>query len=252
MTEISTHYSYLYSILKDISSDVDLSSLLLFKGGTSLMFFYDLPRFSVDLDFTLIDKEKGQFVFDSLLNLAKKYGKIVESNLGLFGPKVILSYGRSSWNLKIEVSNRYWNERSDILTLDGFSLNVMSLPDMYAHKLIALEERTGVATRDIFDIWFFERLEVSPNEEIIKQRKGRTLIEQLTLDLSVLETFPNNRILSSLAPLLTPDNVKWARTHLLPEVISLLRRRQSAEKIKLRFSEQGSLPAPKVKKGIKW
>lgn len=248
MTEISTHYSYLYSILKDISSDVDLSSLLLFKDGTSLMFFYDLPRFSVDLDFTLIDKEKGQFVFDSLLNLAKKYGKIVDSNLGFFGPKVVLSYGRSSWNLKIEVSNRYWNERSDILTLDGFSLNVMSLPDMYAHKLIALEERTGVATRDIFDIWFFERLEVSPNEEIIKRRKGCSLLEQLALDLSILETFPNNRILSSLAPLLTPDNVKWARTHLLSEVISLLQKRQSAEKAKQRFSAQASLPAPKVKK----
>lgn len=216
------------------------------------MFFYDLPRFSVGLDFTLIDKEQERFVFDSLLNVAKKYGEIVDSNLGFFGPKVVLSYGRSSWNLKIEVSNRYWNERSDILTLDGFSLNVMSLPDMYAHKLIALEDRNGIATRDIFDICFFERLEVFPNEEIIKQRKGCSLLEQLTLDLSILETFPNNRILSSLAPLLTPDHVKWARTHLLSEVISLLQKRQSAEKAKLRFYEQASLPALKAKKGIKW
>ena len=251
MTEISTHYSYLYNILKDIASDNELSPLLLFKGGTSLMFFHDLPRFSVDLDFTLIDKEREQFVYDRLLNLAIKYGKIVDNNLGFFGPKIVLSYGRGSWNLKIEVSNRYWGEKADTLTLDGFSLNVMSLSDMYAHKLIALEERTGVATRDIFDIWFFEEKKVSPNEEIIRKRKERSLLEQLTVDISILERFPNNRILSSLAPLLTSDSVKWARTHLLSETISSLQRRVSSERVNQRFKKGTSITPPKGNKGLK-
>lgn len=251
MTEISTHYTYLYNILRDVALDKELSPSLLFKGGTSLMFFHDLPRFSVDLDFTLIDKEREQFVYDRLLDITSKYGEIVDNNLGFFGPKVVLSYGRGAWNLKIEVSNRYWGERPDILTLDGFSLNVMSLSDMYAHKLIALEERTGVATRDIFDICFFEEKEVSPNEEIIMKRKGRSLLEQLTVDIEILEKFPNNRILSSLAPLLTPDSVKWARTHLLSETISSLQRRISAEEVKLRFGKKISITPPKGGKGLK-
>lgn len=77
MTEISTHYSYLYNILKDIASDNELSPLLLFKGGTSLMFFHDLPRFSVDLDFSLIDKEREQFVYDRCLTLLVSMGRLL-------------------------------------------------------------------------------------------------------------------------------------------------------------------------------
>lgn len=49
-------------ILKDIYTDPDLNSLLGFKGGTALMFFYNLPRFSVDLDFNLLDAEKEQLM----------------------------------------------------------------------------------------------------------------------------------------------------------------------------------------------
>ena len=41
-------------ILKDIYSDIRIASLLGFKGGTCAYFFYDLPRFSVVLDFDLI------------------------------------------------------------------------------------------------------------------------------------------------------------------------------------------------------
>jgi predicted nucleotidyltransferase component of viral defense system len=43
-------------ILRDIYSDLELANVLGFKGGSALMFFYNLPRFSVDLDFNLITK----------------------------------------------------------------------------------------------------------------------------------------------------------------------------------------------------
>jgi predicted nucleotidyltransferase component of viral defense system len=60
------HKSYLVRILKDIYTDIELGGLLGFKGGTALMFFYQLPRFSVDLDFHLIDVEKQTFVFEKI------------------------------------------------------------------------------------------------------------------------------------------------------------------------------------------
>ena len=41
-------------ILKDIYTDASISSLLGFKGGTCVYLFYNLPRFSVDLDFDLL------------------------------------------------------------------------------------------------------------------------------------------------------------------------------------------------------
>jgi predicted nucleotidyltransferase component of viral defense system len=40
---VSKHKSYLIRILKDIYDDVELDNRLGFKGGTALMFFYDLP-----------------------------------------------------------------------------------------------------------------------------------------------------------------------------------------------------------------
>jgi hypothetical protein len=44
--DINKHKFLMLRILKDIFTDTRLAPLLAFKGGTSLMFFYGLPRFS--------------------------------------------------------------------------------------------------------------------------------------------------------------------------------------------------------------
>jgi hypothetical protein len=46
MMDVNRHKFFLVQILKDIYSDIELANWLGFKGGTSLMFFYDLPRLS--------------------------------------------------------------------------------------------------------------------------------------------------------------------------------------------------------------
>ena len=51
-------------LLKDIFSDALLSSVLAFKGGTATMFFHNLPRFSTDLDFNLLEPEKEEDVYE--------------------------------------------------------------------------------------------------------------------------------------------------------------------------------------------
>jgi predicted nucleotidyltransferase component of viral defense system len=56
--DISKHRNVLLMILKDIYSDATISPLLGFKDGTALHLFYYLPRFSIDLDFDLLDEEK--------------------------------------------------------------------------------------------------------------------------------------------------------------------------------------------------
>ncbi|MFH0925077.1 MAG: nucleotidyl transferase AbiEii/AbiGii toxin family protein, partial [bacterium] len=52
-------------ILRDIYSNISICPLLGFKGGTCAHFFYNLPRFSVDLDFDLFhnDKETKEKIF---------------------------------------------------------------------------------------------------------------------------------------------------------------------------------------------
>ena len=53
-------------ILKDIYTDISIGPLLGFKGGTCAYFFYNLPRFSVDLDFDLLEvseENKNETIF---------------------------------------------------------------------------------------------------------------------------------------------------------------------------------------------
>lgn len=54
MFDINRHKFFMVQLLKEIYSDPELATCLGFKGGTALMLFYDLPRFSTDLDFDLL------------------------------------------------------------------------------------------------------------------------------------------------------------------------------------------------------
>ena len=47
------HKLYMAQILSLIFKDKDLCNVIGFKGGTALMFFHNLPRFSTNLDFNL-------------------------------------------------------------------------------------------------------------------------------------------------------------------------------------------------------
>lgn len=58
------HKLYMAKILSLIFKDKDLCNVMAFKGGTSLMFFHDLNRFSTDLDFNLINPEKLDIMYD--------------------------------------------------------------------------------------------------------------------------------------------------------------------------------------------
>lgn len=56
MLDAAHHKTILIRILKDIYTDTTIGPFLGFKGGTAAYLFYDLNRFSVDLDFDLLDE----------------------------------------------------------------------------------------------------------------------------------------------------------------------------------------------------
>jgi predicted nucleotidyltransferase component of viral defense system len=80
MIDINRHRYYLMQLLKEVYADPELANWLGFKGGTALMFFYDLPRFSVDLDFDLLQPEKQEAVFEKVRRIILKYGSILLLN----------------------------------------------------------------------------------------------------------------------------------------------------------------------------
>ncbi len=170
------HKLYMAQILSQIFKDKDLCNVLGFKGGTALMFFYDLPRFSTDLDFNLLDESKQDMVYEKVRRILLKYGSIDDEAKKLYGPILVLNYGRGERMLKVEISNRQYDNHYETKTLAGTDIRVLTTPDMFAHKLCAMGER--LSPRDIFDVWFFlDQLHASINENIIRQRTGKSVAE---------------------------------------------------------------------------
>ena len=170
------HKLYMAQILSQIFKDKDLCNVLGFKGGTALMFFYDLPRFSTDLDFNLLDESKQDMVYEKVRRILLKYGSIDDEAKKLYGPILVLNYGKGERMLKVEISNRQYDNHYETKTLAGTDIRVLTTPDMFAHKLCAMGER--LSPRDIFDVWFFlDQLHASINENIIRQRTGKSVAE---------------------------------------------------------------------------
>jgi len=68
--DTAKHKNMMLQILKDIYSDTSISPFLGFKGGTSAYIFYDLPRFSIDLVFDLLDEAQEDNVFSKVEKIA--------------------------------------------------------------------------------------------------------------------------------------------------------------------------------------
>ena len=102
--DTSVHKTILFQILKDVYSDTTIAPFLGFKGGTAALMFYDLDRFSVDLDFDLLDEGKEDYVFENVTAIIKKYGTLKESYKKRFNLFCLLSYEDKAHNIKIEIN----------------------------------------------------------------------------------------------------------------------------------------------------
>ena len=228
--DTSVHKNILFQILKDICSDTTIAPLLGFKGGTAAFMFYDLKRFSVDLDFDLLDESKEDYIFDRIKQIAKKYGSIKEMERKRFNLLFVLSYEDKARKIKIEINRRSFGSRYELKTYLGVSMLVMVREDMFAHKLMAMHERIGKTSRDIYDVWFFLEHRWQINKAIVEQRAGMSFLVVLQKCLDQLEKMNNRNILGGLGDLLTEPQKDWARTKLRTETIFLLKARLESEK----------------------
>ncbi len=176
---IATHKNILIKILKDIYTDNSLGPFLGFKGATAAYLFYSLNRFSVDLDFDLLNETKEQEVFEKVEKIAGEYGRVedkINKSHTLF---ILLSYSEEAQNIKIEINKRSFNSQYEVKNYLGISMLVMRSEDMFAHKLVALTEREKIANRDIFDTHFFLKSDWEINREIVEQRTKTNFADYL-------------------------------------------------------------------------
>jgi len=222
MPDINRHKFFLVSVLKDIYSDIELAISLGFKGGTAQMLFYDLPRFSVDLDFNLLNQNKSTVIFNKIRTILLNYGTIKDEAEKHFGLLLVLDYGAFERNLKVEISNREFPDSYEIKNFLGIPMNVMVKPDLFAHKLCALLDRNILTNRDIFDIYYFMNQKTPINRSIVEQRMSKEFSEYVDLCIARVEKVNSKSLLNGLGELVDINLKEFVKTKLKTETVQLL------------------------------
>lgn len=150
----------------------EFGSGLVFKGGTALRLAYGSPRFSEDLDFTLIKEIDKPKLLEFIRGLGKNNPAIlnieaIEKHYTLFGlVKIEEDYLARNFSIKIEISKRVekWVKdkdfseqvmKSDVTPLTLLA-GVASLKKILSDKKDAMKNRQ--AARDIFDYWYINQI----------------------------------------------------------------------------------------------
>jgi predicted nucleotidyltransferase component of viral defense system len=230
MLDRNLHKTLLLQTLKEIYSDSSLGPLLGFKGGTAAYFFHDLGRFSVDLDFDLLDADKQEEVFDKIGGILNKFGTIRERYNKKYTLFFMFSYRDEAQNIKVEISKRSFGSGYELRNYLGIPMLVMVKEDMFAHKLVAMIERGKTASRDIFDVWFFLDSHWRINKNIVEKRTGMAYVEYLKKCVAFIEAYNDKYILSGIGELLDEKQKIWVKARLKEEVLFLL---------KIRLEEEG-------------
>ncbi len=222
MVTIDVHRNVFISILRQIYADPLLRIILGFKGGTAAMLFYELPRFSVDLDFDLLDFEKKDAVLEKLKIILPKLGTLVEATEKYYTLFFLLSYRRGERGLKIEISKRPDASEFVLKNYLGISMLVMTEPDMAACKLAALLTRKRFATRDVFDVWFFLKNNWPVNEGLLQKKAGMTIRDALKEAQKRVKIIKKTELLAGLGELLNDKQKIWVKEKLIEETIFYL------------------------------
>ncbi len=212
----------LISILKEIYSHPELGPVLGFKGGTAGILFYNLDRFSTDLDFDLLNWEKRDSVFTAMRALLKPFGEIKLAERNGYRLTFLLACDEmdpNSQTIKVEINRWDFGSRFVIQPYLGIPINVMIPEDMLANKLVAMTERMGKANRDLYDAWFFLSHGWKVNAEIVEKRTGLKLKEFLSKCRESVTAVNNRDILTGMSELTDKSQETWIRNNLKSELV---------------------------------
>lgn len=219
--DYNKHKLYMARILSLVFKDKDLCNIIAFKGGTSLMFFHNLNRFSTDLDFNLLAPDHIDLVYDKVRAILCRFGTIDDEAKKMFGPLLVLNYGKGERMLKVEISTREYPNHYEMLSLAGTDIRVMTMPDMFAHKICAMGER--LSPRDIYDVWFFLQCHTEINEDIVMLRTGKSVAEYAAWCANRVRESSPKLLMQGLGDVLNDTKSKtFVKNKLIVEASSML------------------------------
>jgi predicted nucleotidyltransferase component of viral defense system len=222
MLNNNIHESHLRQLIAKIFNDSILQKQLAFKGGTCLYFFYGLDRFSTDLDFNCT----GESLDYQRLNQILEGYEILEHTNKFNTWFWLLSYGKMTVKIKIEVSKRDYPDKYEIKDLLGVKLPVMTKECMFAHKLCAITDRKILQNRDLYDTLFMLNKDFEIDDEIIELRTKKSTKEYLEYLLEFIpkKAKPKN-ILDGLGEVLSEKQKNYYRQFLIRDLIFAIQNR---------------------------
>jgi predicted nucleotidyltransferase component of viral defense system len=230
MLDRNIHKTILLQLLKDIYASSSIGPVLGLKGGTAAHFFHGLGRFSVDLDFDLLNESKEDIVFNQIENILREYGTVKEKQKKLNTLFFLLSYGERDQNIKVEINRRIFGSRYELKSYLGVSMLVMIEEDMFAHKLVAMLERTKTANRDVFDVWYFLKNRWPINKKIVEKRTKMGFRDYLKKCVKFVESMSDRGILAGMGELMDAKQKAWVKANLKKDTAFLLKVRLEQEK----------------------
>jgi len=223
MLNVKLHRKILFELITDLFRS-SIAHSIGFKGGTMAYFFYGLDRFSTDLDFDLLDEHKLDEVKKIMPKILIKYGQLKDESDKRCTLFYLLNYLKENQNIKIEISKRTQYKYEYITTnFYGTDVSILSESDAFATRLLACTTRNRLANRDFYDVYFYLKKGVLPNENIIKHvthKDLRTYFEYLITFID--KNISSRSIIHGLGELVDEKQKMWIKNNLKNELINRL------------------------------
>lgn len=227
------HKIALYSLLRSVLSDQLLSQQIYFKGGTCASMLGYLDRFSVDLDFDLIDNKNKEILRERVHQIIARLGFEIkdESQQHL---QFFIKYRHDANvrnTLKLEIvdivakANKY-----ELVNLADINMHchAQTVDTMFANKLVALQsrfEKTGkIAGRDVYDIHHFFKKNYDINLEVIEELRSKPVKSYFSEVIEFIDTRVTIELLrQDLNPLVSATDLRKILPELKGELLVYLR-----------------------------
>ncbi|KPJ56659.1 hypothetical protein AMJ49_04315 [Parcubacteria bacterium DG_74_2] len=226
--DLNLHKRFLVNLLIEICKA--LGDKVAFKGGTSALLFYNLNRFSFDLDFDILKPFTKEDI-DKIKEILSKNGNIKDYYNKRFTVFFLFDYQKNYPNIKLEFNKRLLKNSSyKTVWFMGVKIKIADETTSLTNKLIALANRRQSVSRDLFDLYYFLNLGFPINEKLIKEKTGKSKKQYLNYLIKFIKKIYTSRnVLQGLGESLEREQKEWVKEKLILDTIKQLKKRISGK-----------------------
>ena len=175
----------------------------IFKGGTALYKIYNLPRFSEDLDFSLVEHFSPDNAEKIIKEIAENSSNFKINSIKTTKDSLLIKLNCSSIltkqnTLRIDINFKNkiikgFNVRnyiSDYIDINPFSLRILKPEEIISEKIHAILNRKKA--RDLYDLFFllriaeFDKILVEEKLKIFDMKYDKKVIVKKIVDLKII------------------------------------------------------------------